>query len=179
MVIVLKQIMNRPFSTPLTDIWLIDSLKLFFIDMMVISRNMIPLDILLTSHLHESSTTYAVISLKTRKQNTKLAFFCRNDLVTFTQALEALLKISLPIAWKMDKWNLHRWNRAGVICSLRVSGLRLQVSGSAGRFILRGKTSTIAHAQSPNRERAKNCESTGKRGKTSSLKLECKHRLNI
>ena len=56
---------------------------------------------------------------------------------------------------------------AGVICRLQVSGLRLQVSGSAGKFILRGKISTIAHAQSPNRERAKNCESTGKRGKTS------------
>ena len=47
---------------------------------------------------------------------------------------------------------------AGVICRLWVSWLWLQVSGSAGKFILRGKTSTIAHAQSPNRERAKNCE---------------------
>ena len=45
----------------------------------------------------------------------------------------------------------------------------MQVSGSAGKFILGGKTSTIVHAQSPNRERAKNCESTGKRGKTSGL----------
>ena len=79
-----------------------------------------------------------------------------------------------PLGRKHCRKDVSDW--AGVICRLRFSGLRLQVSGlrlqvsrSAGKFILRGKTSTIAHAQCPNRERAKNCESIGKRVKTSGL----------